>query len=1026
MGVLALAVSVSAAVATAAGIDPTQFQDLHWRLIGPFRGGRVLAVAGVPGEREHFYFGSVNGGVWETIDAGRTWKPIFDGQPIGSIGALAIAPSDAKTIYLGSGEADMRSDIAQGDGLYKSADGGKTWTKIGLADTQQVGRILVDPRDPNRVLVAALGHPYGPNAERGVFRSTDGGGTWQRVLFKDENTAAIDLAFKPGDPRVIYAALWQTRRPPWSVYPPSNGPGSGLYKSTDGGDTWMPIVDHGFPVKPGRIGLALSPSRPDRVYAMVDAPEGGLYRSDDGGASWMRASGDRRIWGRGWYFGGVTVEPGDPDVVYACNTALYRSRDGGRTFVPIQGAPGGDDYHELWIDPDHPERRMLGVDQGAVVSLNGGRTWSSWYNQPTGQMYHVVTDDRFPYWVYGAQQDSGAAGIPSRTTIVDGITMMQFREMTAGYESDMIAPDPKDHDVIYGGRVDRLDLRTQQTQSVDPTLLYRDIERATWTLPLAFSRRDPRVLYFARERVFRTEDGGRHWTVMSPDLTREDPGVPPTLDPATAADKPRPGRRHGVIYAIAASRRADRDLWVGTDDGLIWRTRDEGARWENVTPAALTPWSKVGIIDPSHFDAESAYAAVDRHRLDDFKPYVYRTHDGGRTWTLAATGIPAGSFVNVVREDPVRRGLLYAGTEKGVYASFDDGDHWQPLQLNLPVTSVRDIDVRGDDVVVGTHGRAFWILDDVTPLRQAGPDVASASAWLFAPAIAVRLRPAGFTGTPLPKDEPTAANPPPGAVIDYVLAKPAKAPVVLWILDGEGAVVRRYSSDERPPAPDLAKIHVAPEWMSPPGALSTAPGMHRFVWPVRYRAPPALAEGNIYADGVWAPPGRYTVELSVDGQRLTQPLTVAPDPRVSLPPAVYARQLALARRVEALREPVAAAVAEAEKLHAALAAKGAHDLDERVRALTGPEFGEVPPAPPPAGLSSLRALASSLAHLATAVDGADAEPTPDVEAAIPQVERAVGATLAAWADLKAAAQRVVDSLRRPRSKHECAPGALLG
>jgi photosystem II stability/assembly factor-like uncharacterized protein len=980
-------------------VAPALFQDLQWRLIGPFRGGRVLAVAGVPGEREHFYFGSVNGGVWETIDAGRTWRPIFDGQPIGTIGAIALAPSDPKVIYVGSGEADMRSDIAQGDGMYKSPDAGKTWTKIGLADTQQIGRILVDPRDPSRVLVAALGHPYGPNAERGVFRSADGGGTWQKVLFKDDDTGAIDVAFKPGDPQTIYAALWQTRRPPWSVYPPSNGPGSGLYKSTDGGDTWTPLIGHGFPAKPGRIGLGLSPSRPDRVYAIVDAPDGGLYRSDDGGASWIRASGDRRIWGRGWYFGGIAVEPRDPDVVYACNTALYRSRDAGKTFVPIQGAPGGDDYHELWIDPDHPERRMLGVDQGAVVSLNGGQTWSSWHNQPTGQMYHVITDRRSPYWVYGSQQDSGAAGVPSRTTIIDGITMMQFREMTAGYESDMIAPDPKDPDVIYGGRVDRLDLRTQQTQSIDPTLLHRDVDRATWTLPLAFSRRDPRVLYFSRERLFRTVDDGRHWTVISPDLTRDDPGVPATLDPATAADAPRPGRRHGVIYAIAPSRRADRDLWVGTDDGLIWRTRDEGAHWQDVTPAGLAPWSKVGIIDPSHFGAESAYAAVDRHRVDDSRPYVYRTHDGGRTWTLAANGIPAGSFVNAVREDPLRKGLLYAGTEKGVYVSFDDGDHWQPLQLNLPITSVRDIDVHGDDVVIATHGRAFWILDDVAPLRQAGPDVAAAATWLFAPATAIRLRPAGFTGTPLPKDEPTAANPPPGAVIDYVLSKPATAAVGLRVLDAQGALVRRYSSDERPPAPDLAKIRVAPEWMTPPVGLATSPGMHRFVWPMRYPAPPALAEGNPYADGVWAPPGRYTIELSVDGQRLTRPLTIAPDPRVPLSPEVYARQFALARRVEAQRERVAAAIAVGEKLHASLAAKGASEADARVRALLGPDFGEIPPAGPPAGLSTLRALAGSLAGLATAVDGADAEPTPDAVAGLPKAEQAVDATLAAWEPL---------------------------
>jgi hypothetical protein len=548
--------------------------------------------------------------------------------------------------------------------------------------------------------------------------------------------------------------------------------------------------------------------------------------------------------------------------------------------------------------------------------------------------------------------------------------------------------------------VDRLDLRTQQTQSLDPTLLHRDVDRATWTLPLAFSRRDPRVLYFARERLFRTADEGRHWTMISPDLTREDPGVPATLDAATAADKPRPGRRHGVIYAIAPSRRADRDLWVGTDDGLVWRTRDEGANWENVTPAGLMPWSKVGIIEPSPFDAESAYAAVDRHRVDDFRPYVYRTHDGGRSWTLVTAGIPAGSFVNVVREDPGRRGLLYAGTEKGVYVSFDDGDHWQPLQLNLPVTSVRDMDVHGADVVIATHGRGFWILDDATPLRQASAEVAAAGAWLFAPATAARLRPSGFTGTPLPLDEPKAANPPDGAVIDYVLNRAATTPVVLRIVDDQGALVRRYSSGEKPPATDLSKIRVAPEWMNPPVTLAAAPGMHRFIWPVRYAAPPALAEGNPYADGVWAPPGRYTVELIVDGRTLTRPLTIAPDPRVSLRPEAYARQFALARRVDALRERVAVAVGEAERQHPALVSKGARDLAARVHALLGPQFGEVPPAAPPAGLTSLRALANSLGNLATAVDGADAEPTPDAEAAIPGIEPAVEATLAAWAQLK--------------------------
>src|SRR5436305_742584 len=799
-----------------AAVDPSLLQDLRWRLIGPFRGGRVLAVTGVPGEPEHFYFGSVNGGVWETRDAGRTWQPIFDGQPAGSIGALAVAPSNTRVIYAGSGEADMRSDIAQGNGMYKSADGGRTWSRIGLEDSQQIGRVLVDPRRPDVVFVAALGHPYGPNAERGVFRSRDGGRSWQKVLGRDDDTGAIDLAFEPGRPEVIYAALWQTRRTPWHIYPPSNGPGSGLYKSTDGGDHWTQILGHGLPANPGRIGLAVAPSQPQRVYAMVDAAEGGFYRSDDGGANWTKASGDARIWGRGWYFGGITVEPRNPDVVYACNTALYRSEDGGKTFVPIKGAPGGDDYHELWIDPQAPERRILGVDQGAVVSVDGGETWSSWFNQPTGQFYHVVTDSRFPYWVYGSQQDSGAAGVPSRTNTIDGINLTNFREITAGGESDNVAPDPKDPAILYGGRVERLDTRTGQTQSVDPTLAYPGIDRHTWTLPLVFSPRDPRVLYFATQRLFRTDDGGKHWSVISPDLTRDPAPIPPNLDAATAALATGP--RMGVIYTIAPSRLADHDLWAGTDDGQIWRTRDEGAHWTNVTPPALTAWSKVGIIETSHFDAETAYAAIDRHRLEDVKPYVYRTHDGGKTWQLVADGLT--SFVNAVREEPVRRGLLYAGTERGVAVSFDDGDHWQPLQQNLPVTSVRDLEVHGNDVAIATHRRAFWIMDDVTPLRAAIP---AAAPFLVPPATAVRVRAAGFTGTPMPKDEPMAPNLPNGAIVDYVLREPGQS-VVLDILDADGTLVRRYTSGAPPPPPDPSKLTIAPEWVTPPPALATTAG----------------------------------------------------------------------------------------------------------------------------------------------------------------------------------------------------------
>ena len=1008
--VLLLASAMLAGAETAqAQVDPSLFQDLRWRLIGPFRGGRVLTAAGVPGEPEHFYFGSVNGGVWETRDAGRTWQPIFDGQPIGSIGALAVAPSDPRVIYVGSGEADMRSDIAQGNGMYRSGDGGKSWARIGLADSQQIGRVLIDPRNPDVVYVAALGHPYGPNAERGVFRSRDGGKSWQKVLGKGDDTGAIDLAFEPGKPEVIYASLWQARRTPWNIYPPASGPGSGLYKSIDGGDHWTQL-SQGLPAKPGRIGFAVAPSQPQRVYALVDAADGGLYRSDDGGATWTLASGDLRIWGRGWYFGGVTVEPRNPDVVYACNTALYRSEDGGKTFVPVKGAPGGDDYHVLWIDPQAPQRRILGVDQGAVISVDGGETWSSWFNQPTGQFYHVVTDNRFPYWVYGSQQDSGAAGVPSRTNSFNGINLTDFRETTAGGESDNLAPDPRNPDVLFGGRVEKLDLRTGQTRSVDPTLAYPNRYRETWTLPLVFSPRDPRVLYFSRQRLFRTDDGGEHWTVISPDLTREDPGTPANLDAVTAANNLQSGPRRGVIYSIAPSRLADHDLWVGTDDGLIWRTSDEGAHWANLTPAAITPWSKIGILDASHFDAETVYAAVDRHRLDDFNPYIYRTHDGGQNWKLIVTGIPAGTFVNAVREDSVRKGLLWAGTEKGVYVSFDDGDHWQPLQANLPVTSVRDLEVHGEDLVIATHGRAFWVLDDVTPLRQLEPQVASAAAWLFAPAPAVRMRPAGFTGTPMPKDEAAAANRPSGAIIDYVLKTAAKQPVALEIRDDHGDVVRRYSSADAAPKPDLAKLAIAPQWVPAPVQLSTAPGHHRFVWPLRYSSQTPIEA--LRADGVWVPPGRYTAVLEVDGVHLTQPLTVVPDPRVSLPAAGYAAQFALARRIEAEKGRLGAASREAAALAKALAERrktaGAANakiaaaldaLEARVRELEG----AAPPGQwwvPPKSLTSLRAVGVALDGVATAVDGADNTPSPDAVSGFDQARKSLAVALAAWETLK--------------------------
>ena len=1007
---IGLAAVLLCSVATTTGgaraaVDPSLFQDLHWRSIGPFRGGRVLAVAAAPDEPRRFYFGAVNGGVWKTDDAGRTWTPIFDAEPVGSIGALAVAPSASRVIYVGTGEADMRSDIAQGLGMFRSADGGATWTSIGLKDTQQIGKILVDPRNPDVLLVAALGHPYGPNPERGVFRSTDGGATWTKTLFKDADTGAIDLAFQPDNPDVVYASLWQTRRPPWNVYPPSNGPGGGLYKSVDGGRTWTALAGRGLPASPGHIGLATTPARPNRVYALVDAAEGGLYRSDDAGATWSKVSGDKRIWQRGWYFGGVTADPRNADRVWVCDTILLRSDDGGAHFLPLKGDPTGDDYHSLWIDPANPDRRILGVDQGTLVTLNGGVTWSSWFNQPTGQFYHVVTDSRFPYRVYGAQQDSGAAGVPSRSdNLDDGIDMTAFHEITAGGESDEIAPDPDDPDTVYGGRVDRLDLRSGQTRSVDPTLAFPDNYRGTWTLPLVFGPRD-HALYFGNQRIFRTSDGGQRWTPISPDLTRPTLTVPATLDAPTAADSAEPGPRRGVVYDIGPSPLKDGPIWAGTDDGLVWRTRDGGGHWDNVTPAALRPWSKVGTVEPSHFDPQVAYLAVDRHRLDDQAPYAYRTRDGGRSWTAIPDGLADGgtlNAVNVIREDPVQRGLLYAGTERGAFVSFDDGARWQPLQRDLPRTSVRDITVHGEDLVIATHGRGFYIMDDIVPLRSLAASAAPGLR-LFAPAPAIRLHEPAFVGTPMPKDEPMAPNPPIGAYIDYVL--PTAAPVQITVLDAQGAVVDRFSSADPAPPLDLAKIDAAPEWLAKAAPPAATPGQHRFVWDLHYAAPPRPPGGDAEeagdAAGVWAPPGRYTVELTVGGHSLRQPLEVRPDPRVKLDAAGFQAEFVLARRIEQAQVQVHAALARAAALKTRLKAQpqAADPARKAALAQTMARLDAVTDLPvedprnsvglPPNSLTGLSDIALRLAKLALAVDGADAAPTPDDISGFDQTEAAL-------------------------------------
>ena len=694
---------------------PATYAGLRWRDIGPYRGGRTVGAAGIPAQPNVFYIGVNNGGVWKTDDFGRTWKPIFDDQPTGSIGAIALAPSDPNTIYVGSGEGLQRPDLSVGDGMYKSTDAGKTWRHLGLRDAQQIPAILVDPRDPNRLFVAALGHPYGPNPERGVFRSTDGGQTWQKVLYKDERTGAIDLAFDPRNPQTVYAVLWQAQQGPWENGAFS-GPNSGLFKSTDGGTTWNPLTN-GLPTFAqgglGRIGIAVAPSDPNRMYALVEArgEAGGVYRSDDAGATWKRVNGEQRIYGRGSDFACVRVDPKNKDVIYVANTSTYRSDDAGQSFTAIKGAPGGDDYHTIWINPLNPDIILLAADQGATISVNHGRTWSSWYNQPTAQFYHVITDNQMPYWVYGGQQESGSVGIASRGN--DGAITFRDWHPVGAEEYGYIAPDPLNPNIVYGSHGTKFNRITGEVEHVAPRGNYRYLR----TAPLLFSYVDPHVLYLGAQMVLKTTDGGRNWEAISPDLSRE------TYDAPRQRCRPTPTPPNSRPRAAASSTRSRPSrfnvnvLWAGTDDGLIHLTRDGGKTWKNVTPPAMTPWSKVAQLDASHFDDDTVYAAVNRLRLDDLKPHIYRTHDGGATWQETVRGLPDAP-VNAVREDPLRKGLLFAATELAVFVSFNDGDDWQPLRLNMPATSIRDLVVHGNDLVVGTHGRGFWILDDITPLRS--------------------------------------------------------------------------------------------------------------------------------------------------------------------------------------------------------------------------------------------------------------------------------------------------------------------
>ena len=1000
-------------------IAPELLSGLRWRLIGPFRGGRAVAVTGVPGGGAVFYFGSVDGGVWKTIDAGITWQPVFDGQPIASIGALEVAPSNPNVLYAGSGESDIRSALSSGDGVYKSTDAGQTWKNVGLRDSRQISRIVVDPTNADIVYVGALGHAYGPNSERGVFKSTDGGSTWTHVLDKGPSTGISDLAIAAASPNILYAGTWNTHRPPWSTYAPLQT-GGGLYHSTDSGATWTQLTGSGLPDGDwGRVGVAVSPDG-KRVYALMEAgKKSGLYRSDDGGNTWMLANGDPRITSRGWYFMGITIDPNNPDVIYMPNIALYSSTDGGKTISIVRGAPGGDDYHQLWVDPKDSTHLILGTDQGTTISVNRGQTWSSWFNQPTAQLYHVITDNEFPYHVYGAQQDTGSIAVPSRTD--HGQITGRDWYMVGGGESGWIVPDPSDPNVLYAsgvyGSVIRWDRRTSLSQDITPWPMpnfgseinqrkYRD----TWTPVLVPSAAEKNALYLGTQFVMKTTDGGLHWKEISPDLTGALPSVAGDKRSGPATVENSKQRGYGVVFSIAPSPLKANEIWAGSDTGLLHLTRDGGKSWQDVTPPGLSDWSKIAMIEASRFDPAVAYVAVDRHRLDDQKPYIYRTRDYGKTWQPIVSGIGDSSYVNAIREDIARKGLLFAGTELGVYVSFDDGDHWQPLQLNLPVTSIRDLTIHGDDLVIATYGRSFWIMDDITLLRQV--DTQPPAAQLYKPETTVRIDNDVFLGSPLPPEEPTAKNPPSGAILDYYLNAAGKD-VKLEIFDPSGKLVRRFTAGAKKPAAHHPPMAIAERWIPKPIVLENAAGAHRFVWDLRW----ASSGGNdeIEEDeGYGAPhgplvvPGNYQVKLIVDGNALTQPLKIEMDPRSAITHAELDEQLRLGLEIfgevrssrRALAE-IGAVKKHLGELKPKLAGKDAAILAQVTTvesAIEKIERGDK--GAPPGSIIGLEAASTGLSAALRVVEGGDRTAPSQAIELYHEAAQAAKPGIAQWAQLK--------------------------
>jgi photosystem II stability/assembly factor-like uncharacterized protein len=994
-------------------VAPSQYQELSHRMIGPHRAGRTVGAVGIPSQPNVFFMGVNNGGVWKTDDYGRTWKPIFDKMPTGSIGDLAVSPSDPNIIYVGTGEGLHRPDLSVGDGMFKSTDGGKSWAHVGLEDAQQIGRVIVHPTNPEIAFAAVLGHPYGHNETRGLFRTRDGGRTWEKVLYINNHTGCIQVEFDPTNPFILVADLWEHQEGPWENGSFS-GPNSGMYKSTDGGSTWkkitagLPTAEQGL----GRIGVAFSPSNSKRLYATVDSrTNGGIYRSDDGGESWSLVTRDGRLWGRGSDFAEIKVHPKNPDILFVANVASYKSTDGGKSWYSLKGAPGGDDYHRIWINPNNPDIMLFAADQGATVTVNGGKTWSSWYNQPTAQLYHVSTDNQFPYMVYGGQQESGAIGVMSRGP--GG--QISFRDWTGvgADEYAYVAPDPKNPDIIYGSRVVRFNKKTGQTQNVAPEALRSGKYRIIRTMPLLFHPANPDQLLFATNVLWSTLNSGQSWEIISPDLTRPQPEVPESIgDFRTESMKTMPPR--GVIYSVAGSPLDKNIIWAGTDDGLVHVTMDGGKTWKDVTPPAMKSWDKVSQIDAGHFDKNTAYVSVNALRKDDQRPHIFRTHDGGATWKEITAGISPSGPVNAVREDGKQKGLLFAGTEREVYFSIDDGERWQSLRLNMPASSIRDIVVHDKDLVIGTHGRSIWILDDYAPLREL-TSLPATEAHLFTPSLATRVRFNMFLDTPLPPEEPTGQNPADGIALDYHLPK-AAGDVKVEILDGQGRLVRAYSSKDTAPVIDTTRVGHPTYWIRPFQHVPVSAGHHRIHWDLRWSDPKGADRGFAIAavyrntpsgpQGPYVHPGVYTVRLTVDGKVQEKPVTVRLDPRVTMSDADVKSQTDLSMAVydgysklQAMREEIDAALANPKKKwkkgqkESATALRGTGDSD-------GGDFLYGSITESPLDKETVVTLQHKMLHMLNVLQSADAAPTNPARDGVARLQARARELEGVWGKLK--------------------------